>query len=53
MEKVFFQAMQKIKSSDSTIDYDKKCTTCGNFGVIHAKSQCHSCYFGLQNNNTG
>ncbi|MDW0143142.1 MAG: hypothetical protein WA390_06945, partial [Nitrososphaeraceae archaeon] len=33
------KCMQKIKSSDSTIDYDKKCTTCGNLGVIHAKSQ--------------
>ena len=46
------RCMQKIKSSDSTIDYDKKCITCGNLGVIHAKSQCHSCYFGLKNNKT-
>ena len=40
--------MQKIKSSDSTIDYDKKCATCGNMGIIHAKTQCYSCYFRLQ-----
>ena len=44
------KCMQKIKSSDSTIDYDKKCITCGNKGVIYAKSQCHSCYFGLTSN---
>jgi len=33
------KCMQKIKSSDSTIDYDKKCTTCGymqNHNAIHA-----------------
>ena len=42
------RCMQKIKSSDSTIDYDIKCTTCGNMGVIHDKTQCYSCYFRLQ-----
>ena len=39
--------MQEAKSSDSTIDYDIKCTNCGSRGVIYSKNQCYSCYFGL------
>jgi ribosomal protein S27E len=41
--------IQDVKSRDSTIDYDKKCITCGNQGVIYSKEQCYSCYFNFQN----
>jgi hypothetical protein len=40
--------LQKAKSLDATIDYDKSCTKCGKSGVIYGKMQCHSCYFGFQ-----
>jgi hypothetical protein len=39
-----------LQSLDSTIDYDKVCTKCGERGVIYGKKQCHSCYFGFQKN---
>ena len=39
--------LQKAKSLDSTIEYDKKCITCGRQGVIYRKEYCHSCYFGF------
>ena len=42
------KCLQKAKSLDSTIDYDKMCTKCGNSGVIYGKKQCHSCYFGFE-----
>lgn len=42
------KCLQKAKSLDSTIDYDKICTKCGKNGVIYGKRQCHSCYFGLR-----
>ena len=42
------KCLQKAKYLDSTIDYDKSCTTCGKIGVIYGKMQCHSCYFGFQ-----
>jgi ribosomal protein S27AE len=32
------KCLQKAKSSDSTIDYDKVCTKCGNSGVIYGKN---------------
>jgi ribosomal protein L37E len=39
--------LQKAKSLDSTVEYDKKCITCGRQGVIYRKEYCHSCYFGF------
>ena len=44
------KCLQKAKSLDSTIDYDKMCTKCGKNGVIYGKKQCHSCYFGFEKN---
>jgi hypothetical protein len=44
------KCLQKTKSLDSTVDYDKSCTKCGNRGVIYSKEQCHSCYFGFKKN---
>ena len=40
--------MQKAKSLDSTVDYEKTCGKCGNRGVIYGKEKCHSCYFGFK-----
>jgi hypothetical protein len=42
------KCLQKAKSLDSTIDNEKTCSKCGNIGVIHGKTMCHSCYFGFQ-----
>ena len=42
--------IQKAKSLDSTIDYEKMCLKCGNRGVIYGKEMCYSCYFGFQKN---
>jgi ribosomal protein L37E len=42
------KCLQKAKSLDSTIDYDKVCTKCGKSGVIYGKKQCYSCYFGFE-----
>ncbi|NOJ26483.1 MAG: hypothetical protein DA330_00525 [Nitrososphaera sp.] len=39
--------LQKAKSLDSTIDHEKQCSKCGNYGVIYGKELCHSCYFGF------
>lgn len=44
------KCLQKAKSLDSTVDYDKSCPLCGNRGVIYGKEQCHSCYFGFRSN---
>jgi predicted RNA-binding Zn-ribbon protein involved in translation (DUF1610 family) len=43
--------IQKIKSLDSTVDNDKKCSECGNVGVIYGKDRCHSCYFNFKKDN--
>jgi ribosomal protein L37E len=40
--------MQKTKSLDSTVDYEKICNKCGNKGVIYRKDMCHCCYFGFE-----
>jgi ribosomal protein L37E len=42
------KCMQKTKSLDSTVDYEKMCSKCGNRGVIYRKEMCHSCYFGFE-----
>ena len=43
------KCMQKTKSLDSTVDYEKICSKCGNDrGVIYRKEMCHSCYFGFE-----
>lgn len=42
------KCIQKAKSLDSTIDYDKVYLKCGNKGVIYGKEMCHSCYFGFK-----
>jgi ribosomal protein L37E len=42
------KCMQKVKSLDSTVDYEKTCSKCGIRGVIYGKETCHSCYFGFQ-----
>lgn len=44
------KCLQKAKSLDSTVDYDKSCPRCGNRGVMYGKDQCHSCYFGFTSN---
>lgn len=41
------KCIQKAKSLDSTIDYEKSCIKCSNKGVIYGKQMCHSCYFGF------
>jgi ribosomal protein L37E len=40
--------MQKAKSLDSTIDFEKSCKECGNNGVIYKKEVCYNCYFGFE-----
>jgi predicted RNA-binding Zn-ribbon protein involved in translation (DUF1610 family) len=42
--------IQKIKSLDSTVDNEKKCSECGNAGVIYGKDRCYSCYFSFKKN---
>ena len=42
------KCMQKAKSLDSTMDYEKVCNKCGVRGVIYEKGSCHSCYFGFE-----
>lgn len=42
------RCIQKIKSLDSTIDNEKKCSECGRIGVIYGKDRCHSCYFSFK-----
>jgi NMD protein affecting ribosome stability and mRNA decay len=42
------KCIQKAKSLDSTIDYDKVFLKCGNKGVIYGKQMCYSCYFGFK-----
>jgi len=44
------KCLQKAKSLDSTIDFDKVCSSCGKVGVIYGKEQCHSCYFAFEKN---
>jgi len=44
------KCIQKIKSLDSTVDNEKKCSECGNSGVIYGKDRCHSCYFSFKKN---
>jgi hypothetical protein len=39
------KCMQKTKSLDSTVDYEKMCSKCGNRGVIYRKEMCHSFEF--------
>ena len=46
------KCLQKAKSLDSTTDYDKIFSKCGNKGVIYAKEMCHSCYFGFKKKET-
>ncbi len=40
--------MQKAKSLDSTVDFEKTCTKCGNLGVVYKKEMCNNCYFGFE-----
>jgi ribosomal protein L37E len=42
------KCIQKAKSLDSTVDYEKVCSKCGKSGVIYGKEMCHSCYFGFE-----
>ena len=42
------KCIQKTKSLDSTIDYEKEWCKRGNRRVIHGKVVCHSCYFGFE-----
>jgi ribosomal protein L37E len=42
------KCIQKAKSLDSTIDYEKIYLKCGNRGVIYGKEMCHSCCFGFE-----
>jgi ribosomal protein L37E len=42
------KCMQKAKSLDSTVDYEKLCSKCGKRGVVYGKAMCHSCYFGFE-----
>lgn len=42
------KCIQKIKSLDSTVDNEKKCSECGRIGVIYGKDRCHSCYFSFK-----
>jgi ribosomal protein L37E len=42
------KCIQKAKSLESTIDYEKECSKCGSRGVIYGKEMCHSCYFGFE-----
>jgi hypothetical protein len=42
------KCLQRAKSLDSTVDYDKTCDKCGDYGVIYGKNHCHSCYFGFK-----
>ena len=42
------KCMQKAKSLESTVDYEKVCSKCGIKGVIYGKEKCHSCYFGFE-----
>jgi ribosomal protein S14 len=39
--------LQKAKSLDSTIDYDKVCSKCGDKGAIYGKELCRSCYYSV------
>jgi ribosomal protein S27AE len=41
------KCLQKAKSLDSTIEHEKQCASCGNYGVIYGKDYCYSCYFNL------
>lgn len=36
--------LQKAKSLDMSIDYDKVCSKCGDKGAIYGKELCQSCY---------
>jgi hypothetical protein len=42
------KCMQKAKSLDSTVDYEKECGKCGKRGIIYGKEMCHFCYFGFE-----
>src|SRR6266496_6827875 len=42
------KCIQKAKSLDSTVDYEKVCSKCGKRGVIYRKKMCHFCYFGFE-----
>ena len=37
--------LQIAKSLDSTINYDKVCSKCGDKGAIYGKELCGSCYY--------
>ena len=39
--------LQKAKSLDSTVDYDKICSKCGHEGAIYGKEVCRSCYYSV------
>lgn len=41
------KCLQKAKSLDSTVEYEKQCAGCGAQGVIYGKQYCYSCYFGF------
>ena|SRR6266496_2832619 len=45
------KCIQKAKSLDSTEEYEKGCSKCGNRRVIYGKAMCHSCYFVIYRNN--
>jgi hypothetical protein len=47
------KCLQKVKSLDSTVDQDKKCSNCGKNGVLYGKNMCSQCYFGFSNHTEG
>lgn len=47
------KCLQKVKSLDSTVDQDKRCSNCGKNGVLYGKSMCSQCYFGFSNPTEG
>jgi hypothetical protein len=47
------KCLQKVKSLDSTVDQDRKCSNCGKNGVLYGKTVCHRCYFGFSKPSEG
>ena len=47
------KCLQKVKSLDSTVDQDTKCSNCGKNGVLYGKSMCSQCYFVFSNPTEG
>ena len=48
LKRQFVEMHPEGESLDSTVDYEKECSKCGNRGVIYGKAMCHSCYFGFE-----